>query len=69
MNLGFLAHSRYIQIDWIPLKSSWYPYDFDAGLFSCVKETVELDRRRQKDRAVLSICKLPEVPVKLVEVE
>lgn len=46
MNLGFLAQSRSWKVDWSHSESSWYTFDFDARLVSCVKASVDPGQNR-----------------------
>lgn len=49
--------------------SSWYVCDFDAGIVSYVKRSVELSRNFQNDGVLRADRKLPNVPVIFVEVD
>lgn len=69
MNLAFPAHCHSPEFDWRHGKSSWYPYDFVAGLVRCVQATDEPGRRGRNHGAVLADHKLREVPVIFVEGE
>lgn len=67
MNLGFLAHSCSIEVDWNHSASSWNHLDFDTGLVRCTETSVELVRKRQNNGAVLADSKLKKVPAIFVE--
>lgn len=60
MNLGIIVYSRSKEVDRSQYKSSWYPYDFDAGLVNCVGANVEPGQKRLNDGAALADHKHPE---------
>lgn len=67
MKLGFLGHSRSREVDWSCFEALQTPYDFDAGLMSLVKASIEQGRKLQNDDVALADRKLPDVLVVFIE--
>lgn len=69
MKLGLLASSRPPEVPRSRCDLSWYPYDLDEGLVSCIVASTDLFPKRQNRGTALAGCKLLEVSVIFVEFE
>lgn len=69
MGIRFLAYRCSWEADSSRGKSSWYPFDFQIVLVSCVEAIVGKGQEHLNDGAVLKKSKLPEVPEIFVEVD
>lgn len=69
MSLDFFAHSRSPEADWNRCDLSWYSYNFDTGVVSCIEASAEPGWKFQNDCDVLADGKVPEVLVIFLEDE